>query len=194
MRALLRALHAWTADGTPPPASQYPRLKDKTLVAIQDVKFPKLKGVSDPRTIVGPARVVAAKIVPLPHLVPQVDQDGNDLAGIRVPELAVPLATTTGWNFRDQSVGNSSEIYQLLGSYIPFATTKASRQIAGDPRQSIDERYRSIDDYLQRIRAAAANLIRDRYLLQEDLDDVLARARAHWNYAKRDQSGVSSNR
>ena len=68
--------------------------------------------------------MIGGKVVPLPHLVPQVDRDGNDIAGIRDPEVAVPLATTTGWNFRDPSVGNPRDIYQLLGSYIPFAPTK----------------------------------------------------------------------
>jgi phage shock protein A len=76
-------------------------------------------------------------------------------------------------------------IYQLLGSYIPFAPTKAARRANADPRLSIEERYRGLDDYLQRISSAAAELIRGRYLLQEDLDDMLTRARAHWNYATR---------
>lgn len=123
------------------------------------------------------------KVTPLPHLVPQVDRDGNDLAGIRVPELAVPLATTTGWNFRAPTVGNPDDIYQLLGSYIPFATTRAARKVAGDQRLSIEERYRGVDDYVQRIRAVAIELIRQRYLLEEDLDDVLAHARMHWSFA-----------
>jgi hypothetical protein len=115
----------------------------------------------------------------------QVDPDGNDLGGIRDPEAAVPLATTTGWNFRDPSVGNPGEISQLLGSYVPFAPTRAARQATGDPRLSLEERYRGADDYLQRVRAAAMDLIRDRYMLEEDLDIVLARARSHWAYATR---------
>lgn len=194
MRALLRALHQWTADGTPPPASKYPRLSDKTLVSIQDNKFPSLAGVSDPRRIVGPARIIGGKVTPLPHLVPQVDRDGNDLTGIRDPEVAVPLATTTGWNFRAEAVGNPSEIYQLLGSYIPFAKTRAGREAGGDSRLSIEERYRGLDDYLQRIRSAAMDLIRDRYLLQEDLDDVLTRASNHWTFATRGQSSAAADR
>jgi hypothetical protein len=194
MRALLRALHQWTADGIPPPASQYPRLANKMLVSVQDIRFPALPGVSDPRRIVGPARIIGGRLVPLPHLVPQVDRDGNELAGIRVPELAVPLATTTGWNFRAESVGNPSEIYQLLGSYIPFPTTRASREALGDPRLSIEERYRDLDDYLQQIRSAATELIRGRYLLPDDLDDVLARAKRHWSFATRDPSSASDDR
>ena len=183
MRALLRAWHRWAADGISPPASQYPRLSDKTLVSIQHHKFPPLPGVSDPRTIQGPARTSGAKVTPLPHLVPQVDRDGNDLGGIRDPEVAVPLATTTGWNFRDASVGNSGEIYQLLGSYIPFAPTRAARQAAGDPRLSLEERYRGVDDYLQRVRSSAMDLIRSRFLLAEDLDSIVERAKQHWTFA-----------
>jgi hypothetical protein len=190
MRALLRALHEWTAAGTPPPASRYPRLGDKTLVSIRDSKFPSLPGVSDPRHIVGPAWVIGGTVTPLPFLVPQVDRDGNDLAGIHDPEVAVPLATTTGWNFRAEAIGNPSEILQLLGSYIPFAKTRAAREARGDSRLSIEERYRSLDDYLQRVRSAAIELVRSRYLLQEDVDGVLTRARDHWSFATREQSSA----
>ncbi len=105
------------------------------------------------------------------------------MAGIRTPEVAAPLATTTGWNFRDPSVGNPGVIYQLLGSCIPFAPTKAARQANGDPRPSVEERYRDMDDYLQQIRDHAQKLIEARYLLQEDLDDIMSRAKAHWTYA-----------
>jgi hypothetical protein len=103
--------------------------------------------------------------------------------GIRDPEVAVPLATTTGWNFRSEAIGNPGDIYQLLGSYTPLSTTKARREAARDPRLSIEKRYHGIDDYLQRVRAAAMELIRSRYMLQEDLDPVLARAREHWTFA-----------
>jgi hypothetical protein len=183
MRALLRAWHEWAAAGTLPPPNQYPRLADRTLIRIDGVRFPTLKAVADPRRIVGPARMIGGKVVPLPHLVPQVDHDGNDLAGIRDPEAAVPLATTTGWNFRDPSVGNSQDIYQLLGSYVPFARTRVARQANADPRLSLEERYRGVDDYLQRIRSSAMDLIRRRYLLAEDLDSILERAKKHWNFA-----------
>jgi hypothetical protein len=185
LRALLRAWHEWASADVPPPPSQYPRLSDGTLVAIEQIKFPSLTGVPDPRRIVGPARVMSGKLVPLPHLVPQVDRDGNDIAGIRDPEVAAPLATTTGWNFRDPSVGNPGDIYQLLGSYIPFATTEAARISVKDPRLSVEERYRGVDDYLQRVRSAAMDLIRRRFLLHEDLDDVLGRAKSHWDFATR---------
>jgi hypothetical protein len=191
LRALLRAWHEWASVDVPPPPSQYPRLSDGTLVAIERIKFPSLAGVPDPRRVVGPARVLSGKLVPLPHLVPQVDRDGNDVAGVRDPEVAAPLATTTGWNFRDAAVGNPGDIYQLLGSYIPFATTKAARMSVKDPRLSVEERYRGLDDYLQRVRSAAMGLIRSRFLLQEDLDHVLARAKSHWDFANRERTAAS---
>jgi hypothetical protein len=194
MRALFRAWHEWAASGTLPPPSQYPRLSDRTLVRIDGVQFPTLKGVADPRRIVGPARMIGGKVIPLPHLVPQVDRDGNDLAGIRDPEVAVPLATTTGWNFRDPSVDNPQDIYQLLGSYIPFAPTRAARQANGDPRLSLEERYGGVDDYLQRIRSAAMDLIRRRYVLAEDLDGILERAKKHWRFATREEVPRSADR
>lgn len=183
MRALLRALHRWTAEGVPPPASRYPRLSDSTLVPSRDVRIPSIPGSLDPRTITGPARVVGGQVRPLPHLVPQVDADGLDLGGIRDPEVAVPLATTTGWNFRADAVGNPGDIYQLLGSYMPFAKTAAARKASGDPRRSVEERYPSEDQYLRRVEAAADALIREGYILREDLAWVLTRARAHWAFA-----------
>ena len=194
MRGLLRALHLWEAEGTPPPSSRVPRLADGTLVSVTAVKFPAIPGVSDPRRITGPGRRIAGGVVSLPHLVPQVDSDGNDVAGVRDPEVAVPLATTTGWNFRAASVGNPGDIYQLLGSYIPFATTRARRGSAQDPRLSIEERYRDRDDYLARVRSAAMLLIRERLMLEEDLEGVLARARAHWAFATGTSSASTAGR
>jgi hypothetical protein len=125
----------------------------------------------------------------LPFLVPQVDGDGNEIAGIRVPEVSVPLATTTGWNFRAEAVGNPGEIYSLLGSSIAFPPTKAERDARRDPRQSVEERYPSREAYLRRIREAATDLVRGRYLLDEDVDDLVNRAAAHWDYATRAARG-----
>jgi phage shock protein A len=80
-------------------------------------------------------------------------------------------------------VGNPATLYSLLGSYVPLARTKAEREARHDPRLSIEERYRDREDYLQRIKAAAASLVRDRFLLQEDVEDVVQRATRHWTYA-----------
>lgn len=183
MRALLRAAYQWVTTGTKPPESRHPRLRDQTLVAVNAVRFPELPGIGDPRGIEGPGQTVNGKFVPLPFLVPQVDRDGNELAGIRVPEVTVPLATTTGWNFRAERVGNPSTIYALLGGYIPFPRTRAERESKRDPRPSIAERYQGRDDYLQRIRTAATDMVKDRLLLEEDVDNVVQRATRHWDWA-----------
>jgi hypothetical protein len=185
MRALLRVSHQWVTSGVRPPDSRYPRLRGDTLVTAPAVKFPAIPGLGDPRTIEGPGQMVSDRFSALPFLVPQVDADGNELAGIRVPELAVPLATTTGWNFRSERVGNASTIYALLGSYVPLARTRAEREARRDPRPSIEERYRGRDDYLQRIRAAADALVKDRLILEQDVEDVMQRATKHWDYATR---------
>jgi Alpha/beta hydrolase domain len=182
MRALLRGLHEWVSKGVRPPESRYPKLADGTLTPVQSIKFPSIPGVGDPRTIVGPALVTKNEIEPLPFLVPQVDADGNELAGIRVPDVAVPLATNTGWNFRSPSVGNPGDIVMLLGSWVPFPTTSAERTARHDPRLSIKERYHSRDEYLRRLKAAAERLVRERYLLDKDVPSVIRRGEAQWDF------------
>ncbi|HLG54479.1 MAG TPA: alpha/beta hydrolase domain-containing protein [Vicinamibacterales bacterium] len=183
MRALLRAMHQWASAGTRPPDSRHPRMRGDTLVPLTAVRFPNVPGVSDPRRIEGPGQVIDGHFFPMPFLVPQVDADGNELAGIRVAEVSVPLATTTGWNFRAERIGNPSTIYALSGSYVPFARTRAERDARHDPRPSIEERYRDRGEYLQRIRAAADALVKDRFILAQDVEDVIQRATRHWDHA-----------
>jgi hypothetical protein len=182
MRALLRGLHRWTSQGVAPPESRYPRLADGTLTPVAGVRFPSIPAVADPRVIAGPGQIRNGRVQMLPHLVSQVDADGNETAGIRVPDIAVPVATNTGWNFRSPSVGGSTEIYNLLGSYVPFALTKAEREARNDPRPSIAERYRSREDYLAKLRAAAEALVTQRYLLAEDVENVVERGAAQWQF------------
>jgi hypothetical protein len=176
MRALLRAAHRWASGATPAPPSSHPTLRDGSLTPAGTLRFPALPGVTDPRVVEGP-------LPPLPFLVPQVDADGNDIAGIRVPEVAVPLATTTGWNFRAARLGNPTTIVALLGSYIPFARTRAEREATKDPRLSIEERYKGKDDYLDRIRSAALAQVKSGFMLEEDVESTVQRAARHWDWA-----------
>jgi hypothetical protein len=185
MRALLRATHKWASAGARPPDSRYPRLRGGTLVPLASLRFPAIPGLGDPHGIEGPGLEIDGSFSALPFLVPTVDADGNEVAGIRVPEVAVPLATTTGWNFRSERIGNPTTIVALLGSYVPLARTRAERDARRDPRPSIEERYNGRDDYLQRIRKAADALVKDRLMLAEDVDDVLQRAGRHWDHATR---------
>jgi hypothetical protein len=114
--------------------------------------------------------------------VPQVDADGNETAGIRMPATAVPLATYTGWNLRSAGIGAPDELYSMTGSFIPFARTKAERVKAGDPRLSVEERYASKKVYLDKVQAAAGDLVKGGYLLAQDVSLVMARASAEWDF------------
>ncbi len=190
MRALVLDMQQWVSAGTPPPASQYPHLAAGTMVKASAVAFPSIPGVQSPRTLTAGLRSSADMApgsagagAPLPFLVPQVDADGNERAGIRLPEVAVPLATYTGWSFRNSKIGGTSQLVSLLGSYIPFAQTKADRVASHDSRPSIAERYTSKDQYLEKINAAAAALVKSRYLLEDDAPAVVKRAADHWEYA-----------
>jgi hypothetical protein len=120
-----------------------------------------------------------------PLLVSQVDADGNDIGGIRLPEVAVPLATYTGWNFRNAGIGGTTRLIGNTGSYIPFARTRAERETRRDPRLSIEERYPDRAAYLAKVRGVTDALVRDRYLLAEDVEISLTRAGEHWDLLNR---------
>jgi len=107
--------------------------------------------------------------------VPQVDDDGNDVAGIRLPDLAVPLGTHTGWSLREVGEGYPDSCGQH-GQFIPFAFTEAEREAAGDPRPSINERYETHQDYVQAITRSARRLVRQGLLLREDQERIVRRA------------------
>src|ERR1019366_5525446 len=111
--------------------------------------------------------------------------DGLDIAGIRMPEIAVPLATYTGWNLRAPEIGAPEMLGTQVGSFIPFARTKAERLKSGDPRLSIEERYQSKEDYLGRFEAAARALAEQRYLLPTDVPALANRGAAEWDYLHR---------
>ena len=172
MRALLVAMTDWVTRGVEPPASQVPRLSDGSLVTVAKLKFPALPGVANPRTVQGPR----AENHDLPFLVPQVDADGNEIAGIRTPEHRVPMATFTGWNFRGAAIGGTAQLVNLLGAAVPFPATKT----AGDPRRALDERYPAKDAYLAAASEAADALVKGRYLRRDDVAAVMARVEAWW--------------
>ena len=188
LRALLLAMHKWVSAGTPPPASSYPTLADGTLVKADAVSFPAVPGVASPRALTAGPRVEnrwiaggAGAGAPLPLLVPAVDEDGNERAGIRLPDVAVPLATYTGWNFRHPSTGGAGELVSLLGASIPFPVTAAARASAKDPRRSIEERYPTRDDYIDKVRAVADALVRKGYLLVDDIERIVQRSTDNWD-------------
>jgi hypothetical protein len=110
--------------------------------------------------------------------VPKADANGNDVGTLNLPDIAVPLATYTGWNLRKKEVGAEGELASLLGSYIPFARTKAKREKTGDPRMSIEECYGSFENYQKRYAEACERLVNGRCLLAEDAKRLIeARAK-----------------
>src|SRR5262245_38814960 len=188
LRALLAHLDRWVADGTPPPPSKHPRVADGTAVDPSNLGkvFARIPGARYPIHHDRPQQRDFTTLPPkdgLPYgtRVSAVDDDGNERAGIPVPEVTVPLATHTGWNLRHPDIGGADQILYFAGSTLPFTKTRAERERAGDPRLSIEERYRSRDDYLDRVRAAAKALVGDGYLLDEDVDTSVAFAEKFWN-------------
>ena len=188
LRALLLALNDWITDGVLPPASSYPTREAGTLAELEDVQFPSIPSVRLPSEVsrayrldYGP-RFVSDGIItnepPLVHsvfpfLVAQVDEGGNEIAGLRSPELSVPLATYTGWSpFNPIS---------SPGSYIPFARTQAEREEAGDTRSSIEELYSGREHYLGLIAEAGLELVDAGYILGRDLSAIIEDAGRHWD-------------
>src|SRR5262245_20510974 len=195
--ALIDAFIGWITKGTPMPPSRYPKIADGMLVpdTIAAMGFPKIPGTPSPEHQVHPLldyelgssfnyqdasgflTAVPRVKQSLPQLVVKVDADGNEVAGIKSPLQAAPLGTYTGWNVtssgprKGQVCGNS-------GGYVPFATTKAERLAAGDPRPSLEERYRSHDDYVAAVAKAARALQQDGLLREHDADAMIKQAKA----------------
>ena len=194
LRALMVALDLWITQGVSPPPSQYPRLADETLVRPHQnsTGFPKIPGVpyqglhnrqlfldygphiGRGRMDIHPPRQIGNGGYNI--LVPKVNRDGNDLAGIRLPVVQVPMGTYTGWNLQPRRLVED-ELSGLLGSFIPFARTKAERNKLRDPRLSLKERYKNHDDYVNKISRAARILVDQRYLLPEDAERMIDEAK-----------------
>jgi Alpha/beta hydrolase domain len=199
IRALFRALDAWVAEGIEPPPSRYPLLADGTLTPPEAAGWPVIPGGRLPpspmttyRLDFGPEWSRGIVTIEPPAIgkpfigrVPAVDDAGNDRAGIRLPEVAVPLATQTGWNYRDPSIGAPDRLASEIGAYFALPRTREDRERTGDSRRSIAERYASRADYLSRIEAAAKRLVDQRYLLADDVRGVVERAAAHYDWAVR---------
>lgn len=185
LRSLLLALDQWTRDGTEPPPSAVPSIAKGTLVDWRHAGtgFPNIPGVSYPETIQQPSlldfgpRWETERIIDLQPprvrgdyrvLAPRCGADGNELGCLLPLEVAVPVATYTGWNLRRTDVGAEGQLVSLTGSYIPFPITKADRERTGDPRQSVHERYDSLDEYARQLAASADQLKAVGYLLEED--------------------------
>lgn len=204
-RAALTNLLRWIAEGVEPPESCFPRGADSaaatraevlaTLASIPALSLPQQADLvaihplnlgvhADDGVGAFPAEVAGD---PYPVFVSTVDADGNEIGGIRMPDVAVPVATHTGFNPRHPQTGGGTQLLEYLGSSVPFAATAAERQRTGDPRRSIDERYRDRADYLDQVRRAAEDLVAQRFLLADDVALCLDIAAARYNACQHGQ-------
>jgi hypothetical protein len=182
LRALFAALEDWVVRDIPPPPSRVPSIADGTAVAAKDIAMPKVDGFAvapGANAILPPVDWIdpPEQSPPAPYtiFVSAVDGDGNEIAGIRLPQIAVPLGTYTGWNVYK---AQPDELADRDGSFIAFSRTKTEREAAGDPRPSLEERYGSRDAYVAKLREAAAALVADRLLLQAEADAFVKTAEA----------------
>jgi len=193
LRALMVAMDLWVTKGIPPPPGRYPMVKHGTLVPPNrnSTGFRKVPGVrynglcnrqlfldygqhiQRGRMDVYPPRPIGNGAYTI--LVPKVDHDGNDIAGIRLPAVQVPIGTYAGWNLRPAGLAED-ELAGLLGSFVPFAKTKAGRRKTGDPRLSLAERYKDRADYVRQVSRAARALVDERFLLPEDAERLISEA------------------
>jgi hypothetical protein len=178
------ALDAWTREGVEPPPSRIPKIADGTLVRPSELAVQSLHGVAVPKFAydvykldLGPdwSRGITAEPPKVEgtyaNLVPQVGPDGNELAGVRLPELAVPLATYTGWNLRDPKVGFPEYRASFVGSFVAW------------PKSEISARYASADEYLGKFTTATLQLVESRFLVTDDVPKVIERGREEYNWA-----------
>ncbi len=185
VRAAVDNLYAWVTQTCEPPPSRYPRLDDGTLVEREVVRqgLPRLPGPGLPARAFHPQRSGAsgfdagsasdATASRAPDLVPAVDADGNEVAGLRHPDVGLPLATYAGWNPRHPETGGANLVVRATGATIPFPRTREERNARADPRPSIAERYTSRDAYLAGVRSAALRLVEQRYLIASEVEDIV---------------------
>ena len=197
LRNALVRMDRWVSGEEDPPPSRYPRLADGTAVAPEEVRgvFTAIPGVGFPahppqvvRLDFGPdaANGIATALPPVegkpyPHFVPAVDPDGNEVSGIRLPELSVPLATHAGWNLRHPQMGAPDRLMSLMGSTIPFPATRAERAAKGDPAPLDRGTLPGQAGYLEQVRREAQRLVDAGYLLRRIWNSSLITRRVATN-------------
>ena len=208
-RAVLENLDRWVTTGEEPPPSRHPSLDNGTAVESHTLleRFAQLPNVRVPtqatramRLDYGPevdlgrtTTLPAVEGEEFPALVADLDESFNERGGIRLPDLSVPVATYTGWNLRDESIGNPNLYIGITGGLagwtLPLPVSQADREATGDPRASIEERYADREDYLEKVTGAAMELVAEGYLLEEDVPEVLELAGRKYDYftAKADE-------
>ncbi len=195
LRNCVALMDRWASGTAPPPSSLVPRRAEGTLVSHGEAleSFPKVPGFNVPATTsrlprysygdsFGNGIITEHPPQPIPGqeygvMVPQVDGDGNDMAGLRGPDIQAPVGTHTGWSLRKAGF-SEGELFSLSGSFVPFARTKSEREASGDPRRSLEERYSSHGAYVRAVALAASGLVAQGLLLEEDADRYVEAAMA----------------
>lgn len=190
-RAAFLAMDRWVKENVEPPSSRYPRIADNELATPAKLGFPAIPGVTAPpaaqtmRRAKLPANFRTEGPItirpprpgsPYPHLVSRVNEDGNELGGIVLPELSVPLGTYLAWNQQFPGAKDMTASLGLVGGFVPFPRNEEERQAQRDPRPSLAKRYSSREDFLGRMAVAALKCVQDGYLLDIDVASLLRTA------------------
>ncbi|HWO87973.1 MAG TPA: alpha/beta hydrolase domain-containing protein [Gemmatimonadales bacterium] len=206
-RALLTAMIEWIISGREPPPSRYPTIARGTLVAADAVRFPHIPGVAVPSAAVpihhldfGPRWPEGIIDFEPPRLggqypvqVGQVDSIGNEIDGIRMHEVEVPLATYLPWQLNTGAAAAVAPLVSEEGSIVPLPRTEVERRTAGDPRPSVEVLYRNRDEYLARVRRVVERLVQERFVLPDDVAGELSRAERIWAWVTAARGASSRN-
>ncbi|MFN8534955.1 MAG: alpha/beta hydrolase domain-containing protein [Dehalococcoidia bacterium] len=198
LRAALTNLALWVVDGVEPPPSVFPRAADSTRSTAAEVigRFGAVPGLALPnparlrtmrRVDLGPqsadgiGRYPASVGAAYPAFVCALDETLNERGGIAAPDVAVPLASYTGWDPRHPSVGGHGQIVDMFGATVRLPWSTKERTERGDPRPAVLALYRDRADYLARVRQAAEDLAGARFLRRDDLEWTVEDAGARWD-------------
>ena len=190
LRGALNNLISWVEEDIEPPMSCTPRLDDGTAVSRHKAigLMPDIPGQDLPNpdrlwriremdlgenTDIGITKYPIIEGRTYPCFVSTLDKDGNEISGIKMPDISVPLATHTGWNLRNPQTGSSEQLISMIGFSSAFPVSKADRESTNDPRLSIEERYTSKKDYLCRVREEADKLANKCYILHQDIEVII---------------------
>ena len=192
LRALTAATIEWVTTGREMPPPVYPKLADGTLVHETQLHFPAIPGKPSPIGLVNTiidydygtnfiyndmsgfittAPIIVKQLIPT--YVPQVDSDGNEIAGVKPLLGQLPLGTYSGWNVTANGF-YAGQACAFTGGFIPFAKTRAERLANNDPRPSLEERYGTASGYASRAKTILAKAVQDRFLLPADANRIMS--------------------
>ena len=186
-------MNDWVKGKNDPPPSNHPRQDDGTAIETKDVigKFAEIPGVRLPDRVLNPMRLDygneqhlgrTIKLPPdqgetYPAFVSDVDETLNEISGIRLPDVSVPVTTNTGWNTRHPLIGNEGLLIGITGGLagwtVPLPATDSEKEKNGDPRPSIESLYDSKETYIRKVQDSTRALIEQRYILEEDFENIV---------------------